>query len=311
MGEYALMLILALSAEPAPWQDAVVVRPSAWSNALKPWKQYRLGQSIRVHEIDAEKGAEEIVQSIRSLAARPNIKLEYVMLAGDVAEDPSPDRRNAARLVPTCYQSSTAMARFGSEPHIATDNTFADLNGDYKPELAVGRIPADNPEQLAVMLQNTIDFERNADFSMWRRNVHVVAGIGGFGALIDSVVEMTTRRFLTDSVPSWAELSMTYACPGSPFCPDPFRFGQAAIERMNQGGAFWVYVGHGHVETLDKVQVNDELLDILTTEQVDQVDCRQCPPIAVFLACYTGAFDASRDCLAEQLLKSRSGPVAA
>ncbi len=310
MGEYALILVLALAAEPAQWEDVAVVRPAGWSAAIETWKRYRLGQSMRVHEIDAEVGTENIVRSIKELGQQPNVRLGYVLLAGDVADDVDPRSQTANSLVPTCYLPSSAMVRFGSEPHIASDNPFADLDGDHIPDISIGRIPADNANQLALILDRTIAFENNMDFSAWRRNVHVVAGVGGFGAIVDSMIEMTTRRFLTDRIPSWAELTMTHASPGSPYCPDPFRFGQCAIDRLNQGGAFWVYVGHGHVETLDKVQVNDQLLDIMTKENVQQINCSQFPPVAVFLACYTGAFDASRDCLAEQILKSNSGPVA-
>jgi hypothetical protein len=41
-----------------------------------------------------------------------------------------------------------------------------------------------------------------------------------------------------------------------------------------------------------------------------QLDNRQGMPIAIFLACYTGAFDLPYDCLAEQMLRAPGGPVA-
>lgn len=129
--------------------------------------------------------------------------------------------------------------------------------------------------------------------------------------MADSVIELVTRRFLTDRVPGWSELTMTHASPSSPYCPDPWRFGESIIERMNEGGTFWVYVGHGHVQTLDYVKVDEQFLEIMTSAHIAKVDVGNRPPIAVFLACYTGAFDAREDCLAEQLLKHPTGPVAA
>jgi len=40
------------------------------------------------------------------------------------------------------------------------------------------------------------------------------------------------------------------------------------------------------------------------------VNCRAGNPIAVFLACYTNAFDGDRDCLGELMLKQKNGPIA-
>jgi hypothetical protein len=42
----------------------------------------------------------------------------------------------------------------------------------------------------------------------------------------------------------------------------------------------------------------------------DELRCTGNSPIALMLACYTAAFDAPRDCLAEELLRAPGGPVA-
>jgi hypothetical protein len=57
--------------------------------------------------------------------------------------------------------------------------------------------------------------------------------------------------------------------------------------------------------------VDRHVLDILDQQQVPLVQTKDQPPIAVFLACYTGAFDAREDCISEQLVLSPQGPVAA
>lgn len=284
--------------------DVFVVRPAAWAPALKSWKAYREQQGYSVTELDAEGGQEAIRARIAQLAAGEDSPLRFVLLAGDV-------RTAAGELLPTFYHRSTAMSQFGGEPSIATDNPYADLDGDHVPELAIGRIPADSAEQLEAVLARVIAYEQQGDYSSWRRDVHVVAGVGGFGALADSMIEMTTRRFLADRIPGWSELSMTQASLQSHYCPDPFRFGQTCVGRLNQGGLLWVYIGHGHVQTLDYLQVAQEALPILTADQLDTVDSGDRPPIAIFLACYTGAFDAAEDCLAERMMLQPGGPIAA
>jgi hypothetical protein len=48
----------------------------------------------------------------------------------------------------------------------------------------------------------------------------------------------------------------------------------------------------------------------MTTDDVPSICCREQPPLAVLVACYTGAFDAPGDCLAEELTLAEQGPVA-
>ncbi|MEM8736716.1 MAG: C25 family cysteine peptidase, partial [Planctomycetota bacterium] len=210
---------------------------------------------------------------------------------------------------PTFYRKSSAMVQFGGDERIGTDNPYSDLDQDEIPDLAVGRIPADSAEQAKTYLAKVIRYERNPDFSAWRRDVHIVAGVGGFGAIADSVIEMTTRRFLADRIPGWSALTMTQASTQSHYCPDPWRFSETCINRLNQGGLFWVYIGHGHVKTLDYVKADDQYLPIFTERNIPAIKSNA-PPIAVFLACYTGAFDAVEDSLAERLTLKPDGPVA-
>lgn len=298
-----------------PAEMAVVVRPAAWSSALTEWKAYRAAQGHEIVEVDAELGQTAIHSAIIRLAAEADArhradarqpKVGYVLLIGDG------NRAASSRpVLPAWYRQSTAMVKLGGDEELATDSPYADLDGDESPDLAIGRIPADSAEAARQFLGRSIAYEQQRNFGLWRRDVRVVAGVGGFGALADSVIEMTTSRFLTDRVPQWANVAMTYASPNSPYCPDPWRFSEATVDQLNAGSMFWVYVGHGHVKNLDFLRVDRDYLGILTDAQVPHVRTGDRSPIAVFLACYTGAFDASEDCLSEQLIMSSHGPVAA
>ena len=300
-------LLVALAMMPfAVAADVIVVRPRAWSAAMQPWKVYRESQGYEVVELDSAHTAEAIRAAIKQVAdAKPNT-LKFILLASDVGVLP-----NQQIAIPVFYHRSTALVKFGGDELIATDSTFGDLDGDDLPDVAVGRIPADSPQQLAKLLARTIDFERSQDAARWRRDVHVIAGVGGFGALADGAIEATTRRFLADRIPGWADVSMTQASPQSPFCPDPWRFSETTVERMNQGGMFWIYIGHGHVKSLDYLRCDNQWLPIMTNANLPQVRIGPKSPIGLFLACYTGAFDAVEDSLAEQLVTHDNGLVAA
>ena len=294
---------------------AVVVRPAAWSSALVEWKAYRAAQGHRIIEVDAELGQAVIRATIVRLASEAaqrqqadprEARVGYVLLIGDGDRGPT-----LTPALPAWYRPSTAMVKLGGDEEVATDNPYADIDGDEIPDLAIGRVPADSPEAATQFLARTIAYEQLRNFGLWRRDVRVVAGVGGFGTLADSVIEMATSRFLTDRVPQWANVAMTYASPNSPYCPDPWRFSDATVNQLNAGSMFWVYVGHGHVKHLDFLRVDRDLISIFNDSQVGSVQTGDRSPIAVFLACYTGAFDAREDCLSEQLVLSPNGPVAA
>jgi hypothetical protein len=103
---------------------------------------------------------------------------------------------------------------------------------------------------------------------------------------------------------------MTYGSWRSPYCPDPRRFHETTVNRLNEGCLFWVYIGHGHPLTLDRVKVPGATYPIFQIGDTGKLKSAAQPPIAIMLACYTAAFDLPRDCLGEELLKSEGGPVA-
>ena len=185
---------------------------------------------------------------------------------------------------------------------MASDNDYGDLDDDGLPDLAVGRVPARSARQLQDYLARVIQYESSEDFSTWRRDVHVVAGVGGFGAMADSLIEMTSRHFLTDRLPAWVNLSMTQANLNSHYCPDPLVFSQTCLDRLNAGGLFWIYMGHGFVDRLDSFRLGDQAHPIMTSNHLPSVDI-QYPPIAVFLACYTRALDAGERAMRQLVLK--------
>jgi hypothetical protein len=58
------------------------------------------------------------------------------------------------------------------------------------------------------------------------------------------------------------------------------------------------------------VRVADRQYHVLGNQDIRLLERSGGAPIALFLSCYTGAFDATRDSLAENLLRSPDGPVA-
>lgn len=289
--------------------DTVVVCPPAFVQALERWIAYRESQGHRIAVLDGTASAEEIRRGIRKLAASGSLR--YVLLAGDADPLAETDATVRARSVPTHKALAKVNVRWGSEPELATDNWYADLDDDLLPDLAVGRVPADSAAELAAMLDRGIAYERFPPPGTWQRQVNFIAGAGGFGLVLDGILEIITRQFLTRGIPPEYSTSMTYGSWQSPFCPDPRAFHDATLARLNEGCLFWVYIGHSQTRHLQQVWVGDRAYHVLDERDVSKLQRSGGPPIALFLSCYTGAFDAPRDCLAETLLRSPHGPIAA
>jgi hypothetical protein len=302
----ALLLLLIPGATPI---DTVVVCPPDFRTALAPWVEFRQSQGHAIAFASDHASADAIRRDIRRIAARQ--PLRYVLLVGD-AEPAlllSPDNR--ARCVPTHHAAARINVRWGSEPEIAGDNWYADLDDDRIPDLAIGRLTADTAEELARIVAKILAYERSTDFGPWRRHVQFVAGLGGFGTLTDTALELAARNVITAGVPAAYSTALTHANPLSPYYPDSRRFQESALAGLTDGCWFWVYLGHGQRRGLDRVAgLDGRSLPILEIADAARLRSQRGPAVACLFACYTGAFDGAEDCLAEELLRSPGGPVA-
>ncbi len=292
----------------------LVVCPPACRSAMEDWREHRERQGVRVVWAESAATAEDVrsrLKKMGAVASLGNVKPSWILLVGDcqlvTAENADPTRE-----VPTFYREAGPTAKYGTTPTLAGDAPYGDWDGDRIPEIAVGRLPVDRPEELTGIVQRIIDYEESDDMGPWRDAVQITAGVGGFGFLIDKAIESATRSVLVASLPAAVRLAVTYASPTSPFNPGADRFFSTVLKRYHEGSLFWVYMGHGHVTELDKVPgPNGTLRPVLCGDDIDLLRQRaQKSPIAVLLACYSGAFDASVDCLAERMLAAPGGPIA-
>ncbi len=302
----AMVLAQTDLAKPAPRAvDTLVLCPKAFQPALEAWIGLRQSQGHRLLVQAPAASAYQIQQQIRRAANEHPLKT--LVLIGDAVADRG---QGAANTLPTDYRLAKVNSLYGSEPEIATDSTFADLDGDGRPDLHVGRIPADSAQELAAYLHKVIDYEQSQDLGPWRRRIELVAGVGNFDPLVDSVIEQTARRLVTDLVPAWYEVNVTVANWRSPYCPDPRHIGSVIVDRVSEGCLYWVYLGHGTLDALAPLDAGRLQFPVFGQQHALRLHCQNGSPIALFFSCYTGAFDARRDCLAETLLRNPQGPVA-
>ncbi len=292
----------------SPIDTAIVCAPQ-FLPLLKTWIQYRRNQGHEFVHISGLRPSREIQTAVRVHASKH--PLRYVVIFGDADPDMMYDARVRRRCVPTFYAEARVTSEWGSEPYIASDNPYADLNGDHVPDLAIGRICFDRPDQLETILQKIIHYEEQASPGAWRRRVHLTAGVGGFGAIADAAIEAATKKFITDLLPAEYDVTLTHGSWRSAYCPDPRLFRETVLRRVQSGGLFWVYMGHGYPERLDRLTFGDSVVPILEADDVRYVRSKNGPPIALLLACYTGAYDQDQECFAERLVQTPDGPIAA
>jgi hypothetical protein len=305
---FASAFFVAVCVVAAIGPDTVVVTPPHFVDALRPWIAHRTAQGHRLAFVSNAGSAEEIREGIRHHARAG--RLRFVLLIGDAEPAAVRDPWIRARCVPAFMAKATVNVRWRSTPELPTDSWYADLNDDGVPDVAIGRLPADSPEELAAMVSKILAYETGPAPGSWSRRINFVAGIGGFGPLIEPILELATKKFLTDGIPPEYETTMTYGSWRSPFFPSPAQFHEATINSLNEGCLFWVYIGHGYPYQLDRVRVPGQTYHILSTSDMHKLNNRHGPPIAVLLACYTGAYDQPYDCLAEHLVRAPGGPVA-
>lgn len=303
-GIWLALILAGLADDPRPAIDpqphVLVVCPAGLQPGLQAWIDYRKEQGYRFEVIEPPEFADELRLAIRTRARTR--QLAAILLVG------KPGSPTAA--CPTCVVPAEVNVHFGSTPEIASDNPLTDLDDDGAPDIASARIPVDTREGLESILARSIQYETGSPHSGWRRRINLVAGVGGFDPVLDRVLETSSDWIIRQMIPEDYQLSMTWASWSSPYCPDPRQFSETAIGRFNEGCLFWVYIGHGWVDRLDRVKTPVGRFPILDRQSVPWLSAQEGHPVALMLCCFSGAFDASTPSLAQLMLEQPGGPVA-
>ena len=129
--------------------------------------------------------------------------------------------------------------------------------------------------------------------------------------MVDAAIESVTRTIVTGVLPGDARTHVRFGSPGHLFFPKASSFTQTVLDDYAGGSRFWVYAGHGQVTELDRVPQTDQGVPVLDSNSVKQLRSNHGHwPIALMLACYTGAMDAGEDSIAEQMWLHENGPIA-
>jgi len=301
-------LPLAESLSTASPSLVIVVCPEPFQRALEPWVQRRRQAGMDVTIIASQPTAAALQQS---LITANNGQCRYVLLVGDSQLSLHNQPTDPKQFVPTAYIDADVSAPYQQSPRLPGDYTFGDFDRDGIIDAAVGRLPVKNAAELTMLINRIIVYEDSNDFGRWRSRVDLIAGIGGFGTLVDGAIEMVAGNIITGSLPGSTRTRITHASPTSDFHPGIAEFTPTVLRNYADGARFWVYAGHGWINELDRVPGNQFGRPVLSMSDLPNLHRPHASsPIALMLACYTGAFDVPEDCLAERMLLADDGPIA-
>jgi|GEM_PF-5309700 len=180
-------------------QDYVVVIPRAWISAIQPLVDHRAAQGHRVliapiEDIyDQFSGGRHWPHAVRSflraLFRTRTTAPAFLLLAGDasdVFDNPLTDQDMGGPLskpnwVPTQTMFSGSYAMGIGPELVASDQWFVDnLSGtgenmNFAPDMHVGRLPVNNPQELAGVVNKILAYETFSPDDIWRNRALFVS----------------------------------------------------------------------------------------------------------------------------------------
>ncbi len=200
--------------------------------------------------------------------------------------------------------------RAAQKKTFASDNAWADGNGDRLPDFPVGRIPARNPAELETAIDKIIAWERRPPC---RDDLRVLfwAGSPMYGAAIDAAATGVALAAVDQYAPAWCEPSILtadrrYALRGWPE-DQPAHFTRWLV----RGAGLAVIMGHGDTRGTHSMRFRGRTVGYSAQAAGAALAGNAVAAPTIVFSCSSGDFAAPDRCLTEWMLLTPGGPVAA
>ena len=232
------------------------------------------------------------------IAPSPNC----VLLLGDAGYDYRNLTGNSSIIVPTIQVQST-------RPY-ATDDLLFTIYGNI-PEIASGRFPAKNPQEVSNFVEKILIMEENPEFGPWRQKITLVADDAArpeprHGSIATGKSHTLNSEQLAETISNGFLIEKLYMME-YPEVSDASAYGvikpdatDALINSLNSGTAILSYIGHG-----SSYQLAQEKLLYLDRGDINRINTGKKLPLWIVGTCSFGHFDDPlSESFSEELIRS-------
>lgn len=236
------VLVFCASPLAAAERQWIAVPAQAFREAVQPLCEHRKSQGFRVVVVDAsdQRSAEKLRDHVHKLC-RDFKGASYVLLVGAIEAG---QLREPVKLVVPALRGT--VSRMKGQP---SDNAYGCLGDDLLPSVSVGRFPVRSVAEAKGMVEKTLAFERDDKPGDWRRRLTVLAGIPAYNPLVDRLVESQALARFDKLHPAWMGQAL-YQNPQSRFCVPDEQLHDRALNFVEGGQAFTLYLGHSNARGL-------------------------------------------------------------
>ena len=218
-----------------------------------------------------------------------NRSTPYPALEGEASGPPANDRH----LIPT-------LSYLSRQGPAASDHAFVAFNDPGRPDLAIGRLPVTEPDEVAAIVEKTIRYVTQAETEDWepedwrQKIVYVTSEARGLQRVTDRVATAASvHGYEPIKVYPESEATSNEATTGR------------LIDAIDDGATMVYFHGHGGryiwrtgPRDLEKNH------DLLTLDDLDRLTPSAKLPVIVSMTCYSAPFDhPSADSIGEKLLR--------
>ncbi len=312
--------------------DYIMITHRRLLDAVKPLADFHRGRGLSVALVDVEDIYDEFnhgIQHPRSLHDFikwaydnwPEPRPRFVLLAGDASWDfknltaddshyadwtyrPG-EARNFVKNSSSSYEDMAdinhrnLVPTWGyrtSQGHAASDNWLVCVDGDdIYPDLAAGRIPVTEPDEMATVIEKTIAYADHGPAGPWRKKLLFITNESkGFQRASDTTSEVFEDRGYTAQkiYPSHEETANE-------------EHTQNMVRAFDEGLLMVQFLGHGgrYIWRTGPPDLKKNH-DLFTLEHLDTLAVTKKLPFVISLTCYSAPFDhPTADSIGEKLLR--------
>ena len=305
---------------PTNQADYIVISHSTFFDSIQPLVKYRESQGMEVKIVDIDIIYDQFSHGVfNPNAIQKFLRYAYVnwrkpaptfvLLVGDAHYDYKgsivqvyrKDYDKKYNLYPIFVPTFHGWSPESGET--AMDHRFVTLSGDDSlPDMYIGRLPAQYPHELDIVVKKIINYEKNLQRGPWQGRIVEIADNEIDNPGQDDIFEKTREELIKNVIPPAYDTKKVYLRE----IVSPLRTNKIIMDSINEGVLVVEYAGHGSAQTWA-----DE--SIFRIEDARALRNKHLPFILA-TTCLNGQFDKplqfGQYCLVDQFTFSEYGSVA-